>query len=247
MNCGANDIKENQKQALQLLAAKAMEYLNTRKMLLEQNKELQMNATRLKKLTDSTPCAIFQSRRTPGGESVFDFISEGIIEIHPDLSLDDIKNNPNAVFENTHPDDIDFVRESIQKSHEQGTEWYAEYRVMNKDNKIRWHQGRASVEKQKNGDTIWYGTIQDITVHREYEADLEQMISDISHVMRRPVATMLGLVNIFKDFDHEMPKEVYEVVSLIRQVSEEFDKYIRKLDSVYQQKIKNIDLRKIEK
>lgn len=240
-------LKDNQKQALQFLAAKAMEYLNTRKMLLLQNEELQMNAARLKKLTDRTPGAIFQSRMTAGGENVFDFISEGIVEIHPDLDFEFIKNNPRAVFENTHPDDLEFVRDSIEKSHHEGTDWYAEYRVINKDKVIRWHQGKARVEKEENGETIWYGSIQDISVHREYETTLEQMASDISHVLRRPVATMLGLVNIFNDFDNEVPNEVYEVINMIKVVSEELDNYTRKLDEAYQHKIRKIDLRKIEK
>lgn len=76
-------ISGNEKKVLQILAKKTMDYLNTRKTLLEQKKFIDTNAERLKKLTDNIPGGIIQLRISNGMELITEFISEGILKLYP--------------------------------------------------------------------------------------------------------------------------------------------------------------------
>lgn len=49
-----------------------------------------------------------------------------------------------------------------------------------------------------DGSTTFYGIIYDINDRIEYEIAMEQMAFDISHVLRRPVTTLLGLNNLIE-------------------------------------------------
>ncbi|MBF99803.1 MAG: hypothetical protein CMI36_12490 [Owenweeksia sp.] len=54
------ELTENQAKALKLLAKRAMDFLNTRKLLIHQESELDKNAQRLKMLTDRAPGLFFK-------------------------------------------------------------------------------------------------------------------------------------------------------------------------------------------
>ncbi len=111
------NITESQKEALKLLARRVMSHLETRKLLSERDDHLELSATRLKKLSDQAPGAIFQFEMTPNGQQSFTFVSQGISEIHPSLSPEKLKENPEIAFAVIHPDDIAPFRESILASY----------------------------------------------------------------------------------------------------------------------------------
>jgi hypothetical protein len=95
-------ISDNQKQALQLLAKKAMDYLDTRKIMLAQDLTIGSNAAYLKKLTDQAPGAIFQMEMTPDGKVTFPFMSEGIKKLLPGFDLVKTLNNPDLALDFVH-------------------------------------------------------------------------------------------------------------------------------------------------
>ncbi|QCR23573.1 PAS domain-containing protein [Pontibacter sp. SGAir0037] len=226
------EISENQKKALKLLAKKAIDYLEFRKILLEQGDRIELSAARLKKLTDLAPGAIYQFEMTANGKMSFTFLSKGIAEIHPDLDPEELKQKPELGFGAIHPEDLPVVQQSIQESFIHLTSWDMEYRVVSKNGTISWHWANANPEKQEDGTVVWYGTFQDITDRKEYIKALEQILHDISHVMRRPVATMLGLTSaIEKEVLNE--KTLLEYLKHIKTVSKEMDDYIRALNDVY--------------
>lgn len=226
-------ISEQQKRALQLLAKKVMDFLETRKLLLEQGSQIESSAGRLKKLTDQAPGAIFQFEMKPDGKKFFSFLSKGISDIHPNLSPQVLKENPLIAIDVIHPDDQSHVRESLYDSFTNLTPWSIEYRVILDDEKIAWHWSNANPEKQNDGTVIWYGTFQDVTVRKKYTKALEQMLSDISHVMRRPVATMLGLAEAFEIETNLSESTLREYLTHLKTVSEEMDAYIRKMNKAY--------------
>lgn len=225
-------ISETQKKALMLLAKKGMEHLETRKLLLEQHDEIELSAARLKKLTDQAPGAIFQLEMRPDGKLSFPFISKGMTNIHPHLNLTELKVDAEIAFSVIHPDDLELLKKSIQESFINLTIWDTEYRVISDEGSVTWHWVKANPEKKEDGSVVWYGTFQDITGSKEYIKTLEQILFDISHVMRKPVAKMLGLTAaINKDnFDVKMLKTFS---GHLRTVSEEMDDYIKELNEVY--------------
>lgn len=232
-------ITEVQKRALQILSKKAMDYLNSRKLILLQNDNIELNALKLKKLTDSAPCVIFQLKMSKKGKMEFQFLSKGINSALPSFESKLLKESPELFFEFIHPDDLPHVKQSIKESFTNLTEWHIAYKVMVSENKTEWHLGRALPEKAKNGSVIWYGTIQNITSLIEYEKAMEQVMYDLSHVVRKPVANLLGLTNII---ENEKFNEIdfKEYIGYIKTVSDELDNFIKTLNQTYWQKNKRI-------
>lgn len=228
-----------QKRALQILSKKAMDYLNSRKLIILQNDSIEMNALKLKKLTDSAPCVIFQLKMSKNGKMKFDFLSKGINSTLPNFKSDLIKESPELFFKFIHNDDLPYLKQSIQESFNNLSEWHIAYRVKISDNKTEWQLGRALPEKTKEGSVVWYGTIQNITSRIEYEKAMEQIMFDISHVLRKPVANLLGLTNMI---ENENFNEINfkENIGYIKIVTDELDNFINKLNETYWQKNKKI-------
>lgn len=210
-----------------------MDYLNTRKRLLEQERKLGLSAAMLKKLTDQAPGAIFQYKMSPDGTTSFPFLSKGIEELHPGLNPVEFKEDPRTGFKTIHPEDLKVLLQNLEISRSQLKNWDMEYRVLAENfEDEKWHWVNAKPEKLEDGSVVWHGIFQDITQRKEYIKALEQILFDISHVMRRPVSTLLGLVNAIEaaNPDKEMLKQFTQY---IKETTQELDEYIRQLNKDY--------------
>ncbi|MDT0644116.1 hypothetical protein RM553_14865 [Zunongwangia sp. F363] len=234
-------ITRSQQRALQLLAKKTMDNLNNRKKVLEQDKTIEANISRLKKLTNQAPGTIYQFEMSPQGHYRFTFISEGIHEVHPILAPDILKSDANKIFEAVHPADLDFVLESIRISAEELSLWDIEFRVL-LDGRTSWQRGISRPEKLVDGTIVWYGMFQNINRIKEYEQALEQISFDISHILRRPITTIQGLTDIIQQ--EKLDEKAFKKYSaLIKEVSEELDVFTRRLHTTYAEKHKRIGRR----
>lgn len=74
----------------------------------------------------------------------------------------------------------------------------------------------------------------------EYEATLEQIAFDISHVLRRPVTTILGIVNLIELEQDLSPEDLKVYSSYIQTVSQELDTFTRELNDIYSKKKQKI-------
>jgi len=233
------ELTDDQKSILKILSEKAINYLNTRKLILEQKENIETNLTKIKKLTNQAPGVIYQLRMTEQGQMNFDFISEGISRLHPTLNPKQLRKNAEIAFEVVHQDDLSLLTESLQTSFHKLTDWSVEYRVIHGD-QVNWHLGTGRPERLKNNDVIWYGTFQDITPQKEYEKAMEQIAFDISHVLRRPITSMLGLTNLIdkEDIDEINFKEFSGHIKL---VSQELDSFSKKLNDYYMAKWDKIE------
>lgn len=232
-------ITKVQKRVLQILSKKAMDFLNARKLILLQNNKIELNALKLKKLTDLAPCIIFQLHMDEKGGIEFDFLSKGINSGFNQFNSHFLKKSPETFYDFVHPDDLPHVKESINEALINFEEWQIAYRIKVSKNRTEWQLGKAKPEKTKDGKVIWYGSIQNISNLIEHEKDLEQIMFDISHVLRKPVANLLGLSNLLKteNFDEI---NCHEYVDYIHSVSKELDDFTRQLNQDYGKKNKKI-------
>lgn len=132
------NISENQKKALQLLAKKVMSYLEDRKLIIEQADKIELTASRLKKITDQVPGAIYQFESSSDGKISFQFISKGISDIHPCLKPEELKEKLDKILNFIHPNDLALVQKSFQESISNLTEWDIEFRIVSDDGSIIW-------------------------------------------------------------------------------------------------------------
>ena len=132
----------------------------------------------------------------PKGGYVVCFCSKGIADLYPGLTINELLENAKNLFKFIHPDDLKTVQKSMNESFLDLSTWSVEYRVINHNDKITWLWANANPERKDDGTVVWYGTFEDITEKKEYIKGLEDILFDISHVMRKPVTTMLGLAII---------------------------------------------------
>lgn len=135
-----------------------------------------------------------------------------------------------------HPEDLKSVERKISESYYNLNPFRVEYRVVLPNNTIRWWFAKSNPEKIDANTVAWYGTIQDITARKEYENAMEQISFDISHVMRKPVSNLLGLVDIFKNEKEITKNEMDEYVYYIQSVSSELDEFTKQLNETYHNK-----------
>lgn len=227
-------ITENQKEALKLLAKKAMEFLNTRKLVLEQKENLAISAKKLIKLTENIPSTIFQLRRTPDGKYIYDFLSLGKFNLPKEVSFEQLKKHPGLALKYIHPEYQPIFLDTLIKSYKNLSVWYCEYKLGYRDN--CWFMVKARPELQENGDVVWYGIYQEITSHILYEETMEQIAFDISHVLRKPVSNLLSLAYLIEEEKDLNETQLKEYVDYIKVISSELDKFTKDLDSIYQNK-----------
>ncbi len=233
------EITENEQRVLQILARKAMTYLNTRKLLLSQEEEISNHTQKLEKLTDTVPGGIFQLEMNPDGKMNFDFLSSGMKALHPGIDIEEWKKNPEIGFSTVHPDDLAGLQASMMKSFKELTVWYHEYRA-DGHGEYKWHLVKANPERLPNGNVVWYGSFQDITARVEYEKAMEQIAFDISHVLRRPVTSLMGLTQLVEIEKGISKAQLQEYVDHIKTTSHELDQFTRELNNVYQIKRQKI-------
>ncbi len=229
------EITERQKKALCLLSIKIMDHFNASNYISKQKKIISKTANRLRHITDHLPGAIFEFEMNANGKMSMPFVSHGIFKLYPSLDTNTEVITPEMIFQAIHPDDLPKVVQSIESSFQTLNTYVVEFRVMKNNESIEWHKVIASPERKKNG-TVWYGTVQNITNQLEYENTLEQMAFDISHVLRRPVSTLLGLTNIIEKDKAIDPAKLKKYVSFIKTVSEELDAFTRQLNKAYKMK-----------
>lgn len=233
MNTIPMKISELQIKALKILANKTMNYLNSRKLILAQKDVMEFNADKLKKLTDQSPGVIYQFEISKEGIMKFNFISKGIVNLHPALEVELVKINPEIALSVIHKEDLIKIKKSMQDSFLNLTECGVEFRIVTPDNQIHYYMGRATPEKLDNGSVVWYGTFQNITSRIAYERAMEQIAFDISHVLRRPVTTLLGLSSMIAEDKMLDEAKFKEYCNYIDIVSKELEKYTKKLNDTY--------------
>lgn len=194
--------------------------------------ESEFSYSLLHRLTELAPGAIFQLEVKPNGDMRFNFISRGIEGIHPDLNPELLRDNPRLGFSSIHPDDLQQARLAMHEARLQNTQWKSEFRVVESNGNIHWHSVNATPEPQPDGTVIWYGIFQDITESKEYEKVLEQILFDISHVIRRPASSILGILALMEA--EQQSGSAHSVhLELLRKATMELDEYIHQLNDAY--------------
>jgi PAS domain S-box-containing protein len=194
----------------------------------------------LKKITNQVPGNTYMFELNENGESNMLFMNRGTDSFNHPVTMDELEKNPGKLIEHLHEDDKVKFNDAMKEAHLTQSMISVQYRMMAKGN-VRWRWMQAVPEKNDDGKTIWYGATSDITPLVDYIASIEQIIFDISHVIRRPISTMMGLSILI--IDHELSdKEVKEISKKLHQISEEMDRFMIELNMVYNQKRQNTKL-----
>jgi len=225
----------DQERALQLLAKKAMDRIETQRIFNKLNTSIELNAERLTKITENIPLGIFELVSSKPDEIKITFLSEGMKKIFPNIELRDWLKDPYVGYSHMHPDDVLPLQEALAFSLENMEKLHHEYRVI-RESGYDWIAVDGQPHKNDSGETVMYGAITNVTHHFEYEEALEQIAFDISHVLRRPVTSILAITNLLESEEELSFEKLKEYSMLIKTVTKELEEFTRELNAVYSTK-----------
>lgn len=230
------ELNSEEQKVMRILAKRAIEYLNLRRILRNRNESINESVARLKKLTQRIPGGLFQLTKKDD-ELKFEFFSAGLFDLYPNLSRKNLIRNSNLIWDEISQEFRESARSALENAFNEKSKLYLEYKVGDSSNrKESWHALSSYVEKNSDGSKSMYGLITDITKTKEYQEAMEQISFDISHVLRRPVSSLLGLARSFDDQEIENIEDIKIYVDYIKQASEELDSFTQQLQQTYAEK-----------
>jgi PAS domain S-box-containing protein len=155
----------------------------------------QQHTETLNKLVTQTPGMLYQYRLWPDGHSSFPYTSPGIQDIYG-VSGEEVAADASPVFDHIHPDDLDGVAESIQRSAESLEQWQHQYRIRWKTGGWHWVEGLARPEPLPDGSILWHGYISDVHERHKIDEMKNQFISTVSHELRTPLTSISGSLGL---------------------------------------------------
>ena len=139
---------------------------------------------RIDLLARHVPGVLYQFCRRPDGTSYFPYASEGIRQIYG-VTPEQVRHDAKLVFEALHPDDLERIEASINRSARTLQEWRDEYRVRFRDGRVIWVEGEASPQPLTDGSILWHGFIRDISYCKRAELRAEEHWRSMMELLER--------------------------------------------------------------
>ncbi|NIR60667.1 MAG: EAL domain-containing protein [Gammaproteobacteria bacterium] len=119
-------------------------------------------------LSEQLPGAVFQRVRTVEGEDRYTYLAGDLVRSYG-VNTDDIRADPETLFQLLHPDDRSLLESEIDRSHEHLTPMELELRFHAPDGSRVWVRTIAQPRRLDDGSTVWDGCALDITREKEAE------------------------------------------------------------------------------
>jgi PAS domain-containing protein len=114
-------------------------------------------------ITANIPPMLYQLQRHLDGSFSMPFCNPSVMDICG-VSAQEAMANPQAVFDQIHPDDFASLMTSVEKSAKFLENWAIEYRYMHKlSGRIVWVYGESRPRLMPDGSIFWNGSLTDIT------------------------------------------------------------------------------------
>ena len=138
------------------------------------NKALHATEARARHIADLVPGAVYRYKLTPDGNQSFEFVSRGIEELFG-WPAEQVLKNFDLIWDRILSEDVATVRASIEVSARTLEPWNKEFRVRDKQGRVKWLRGHAVPEAPlEDGSIIWNGVLTDISTQKSTEHDLRQ-------------------------------------------------------------------------
>ncbi len=195
------------------------------------SKKIKENEQLIRKITSQAPCNTYMFEIDKTGHTNMLFVNQGTDEHNHTFDLEDLMKHSEKFREILYEEDKVRFNDAMKAAYHSNTLLSIQYRI-SVNNVIRWQWLKALPEKKKDGKVVWYGASHDITPIANYINTTEQILFDISHVIRRPIASILGIANLMGDSDFS-EKELRELSGKLHEVTNELDKFLSELNHVY--------------
>jgi PAS domain S-box-containing protein len=137
------------------------------------DEKLQKSINLLNNIAAQVPGVVYQYRLFPDGSSCFPYSSPGMYDIY-EVTSEEVVIDASKVFTRIHPDDYDYIVESITYSSKNQTLYSSDFRVILPKQGLRWRHCDAKPELLDDGSTLWHGIITDITEKKLAEEKIRE-------------------------------------------------------------------------
>ncbi len=105
-----------------------------------------------------------------------------------------------------HPDHVDRVVKSVERSRDTGEPWEDTFPLRGKDGQYRWFLSRGVPIRDEAGNIVrWFGTNTDVTEQRESQQEADEanrakdmFLATLSHEIRTPLSAIVGWMQILQ-------------------------------------------------
>ncbi|RXG16002.1 GAF domain-containing protein [Leeuwenhoekiella aestuarii] len=250
------ELNKDELTALKILSHKAMSELNSNRLVLNQNsavkesyKELSIlentESFFLKKTTHESyyENALFEIAFDGNAKLFFvNFLSSGFIHLYPDIDPNLKVVPPLFILKRLSKLDRFSFTKAFLTSMQSEKELKFEYLKKFKNGDSAWYRIIFSSEKKPNDKWLIHGMVKNITYEKEYKAALKKILFDISHIIRKPITTIIGLSDLLNTVEDISLNERIELVNLISLAAKDLEKHTLDLNSYYQNKMDNLDI-----
>jgi PAS domain-containing protein len=191
----------------------------------------------LRKITSNIPCNTYMFEIEESGRSNMLFMNRGVEMFNHNYTIDELSGDPEKIREIIHDDDKTRFNDAMKEAYRNQSSLSIQYRVIVKGC-TRWRWFQAVPERNKEGKLVWYGATNDITPLVDYISSIEQILFDISHVIRRPISTMLGITKLIAETDLAA-NEIKDYSQSLFLTAKEMDDFIQVLNRAYNEKKEN--------
>ncbi|MFH6971577.1 PAS domain S-box protein [Flavobacterium petrolei] len=126
------------------------------------NETLLSERNKFAKIADASPGLIYSMRQNKDGSLSYPYTSKAIEEIYG-FTFKEIENNAEKIFQLIHPDDLDFVVQSIALTKSKLVPLKCEYRYFHPKKGLVWHDVNSLPVVEPEGTVICHGIVTDIT------------------------------------------------------------------------------------
>ncbi len=168
----------------------------TNKLKIEEQLKKEEQKSLMMRQAEQVPGIIYQNKITKSGKTSFPFVSGRMKGI-----FDDNLN----LFENIYHEDYIRFQKSIQESEKTMKDWSLDYRILLKNNKIRWLRGNSKPVLMPDKSVVWHGYISDITEHKKAEKALIDSHMQISTMYKNAPEAII-IINTYNQIIRWNPK-----------------------------------------
>ena len=254
IDCKPRELSEDELRCMEILSRKAMFHLNSRaiistqkKVLSESNKRilnLEKVETFLKQMTNKSfyENALFELNFSQNSNAFkINFISEGVTKLYPHLDTNKDEISIPAILSKVSANNRFSLMRSFLKSLDSEREQKLEYLEKLENGKDVWYRFIFSTERKTSDLWLIHGIIKNITHEKEHQEALRRILFDISHVIRRPLTTIIGLTELLKSEKELSLEDQLELVKLVGFAANELEEYTVGMNSEYQDKIDSLN------
>ncbi|MFV5695219.1 PAS domain S-box protein [Flavobacterium sp. LB3P122] len=132
---------------------------------------LQEERNKFAKIAETSPGLIYSMRQNKDGSLCYPYASNAVEEIYG-FTFEELQKDVNIIFSLIHPDDFDYVMQSVIETKSKLVPLKGIYRYMHPIKGLVWHEMNSLPAVEQEGTVICHGIITDITERIEAEEKL---------------------------------------------------------------------------